>query len=655
MWLSNTVSAVVLLAGIITLSTYSRCIASAPATTSADKSSAPAVRSIETSAIDRRVYWGDSHLHSSYSADAGLLGNTLNPDQAYRFAKGEVVTSSTGLDARLNRPLDWLVLADHAENLGLIPMVQEANPVLLANPWGKRFYELFKSGDHTRAFAHWFGAANLLGKDPMPNSSLMRTFWGRMLGFSKQHNAPGTFTALLGYEWTSSVGSSNLHRVVVFADNEDRVGQVLPFSAYDSQNPEHLWDWLDNYEQQSGGRVLAISHNGNLSNGLMFDDVTFTGEKLSPDYALRRSRWEPLYEVTQIKGDAEAHPLLSPDDEFSDYGTWDSGNFGHAPKSDDMLPNEYAREALKRGLSYSQSLGANPFKFGLVGASDSHTSLSTTQEENFFGKAPIVEPGSFPNRWEGKMTGRGPLKPGEVDSPDERAIDTLSAGLQGVWAAENTREALFDAMMRKETYATTGTRIMVRVFAGYDFDAADLKAGDLGQGGYSRGVPMGGELVDSDQTPGKRAPRLIVQAVKDPHGANLDRIQVVKGWADIEGNTYELVTDVACADGAGGSRGIHTIRGQLRCAEPVGSTVIGATATYTNTIGATRLDALWQDPNFDPSQRAFYYVRVLEIPTPRWSTYDAVRKKRKLPSGIVVEQQDRAYTSPIWYSPSYRR
>lgn len=618
---------------------------STTASDQAKSSTAAASSTPATAHADKQVYWGDTHLHTSYSTDAGVFGNTLDPDQAYRFAKGETVTSSIGVEAKIIRPLDWLVVADHAENLGLAPMAHEANPDLLADPWGKQFYDLFKAGDVIGAFSLW-GLAQSKGEDPLPNKEIMRTIWDRMLGFAKQHNEPGQFTALLGYEWTSSPGASNLHRVVVFGDHEDRVGQILPFSAFDSQDPEDLWNWMASYEQKTGGRVLAIAHNGNLSNGLMFDDATFTGVDLSADYAQRRSRWEPLYEVTQIKGDGETHPLLSPDDEYADYETWDSGNFGHAPKSDDMLPKEYAREALKRGLAYEQNLGANPFKFGLVGASDAHTSLATTREENFFGKAKMMEPGNFPYRWEGKLTGAAPLQPGEVDSPDEKGIDMAASGLQGVWAPENTREALFDAMMRKETYATTGTRIRVRVFGGYDFSEADLQAEDFAQRGYARGVPMGGDLPASD-----RAPRLMVQAIKDPDGANLDRIQVVKGWVDAEGKTREQVIDVACAEGANGARAIKTIDDKVRCEAPAGSTVDGTTATYTNTIGAASLQVVWQDPDFDPAQSAFYYVRVLEIPTPRWSTYDSVREKRKLPEGVGIDQQDRAYTSPIWYNP----
>ncbi len=596
--------------------------------------------------IPQQVFWGDTHLHTSYSTDAGLFGNVLDPDQAYRFAKGETVTSSTGTEATLAKPLDWLVIADHAENLGLAPMAREAHPELLADAWGKQFYDLVKSGDYIGAFALW-GASQATGKDPMPNPKVMRSIWERMLGFAKQHNNPGEFTALLGYEWTSSPSSNNLHRVVVFADDEDKVGKILPFSAFDSQDPEKLWDWMAHYEQLTGGRVLAIGHNGNLSNGLMFDDVTFSRGALSEDYAKRRSRWEPLYEVTQIKGDGEAHPKLSPADEFSDYETWDSGNFGHNPKTDDMLAKEYAREALKRGLQYEQSLGANPFKFGLIGASDSHTSLATTREENFFGKAKMLEPGQYPYRWHGKLTGTPQLQPGEVDSPDERGIDSLASGLQGVWAYENTREALFDAMKRRETYATTGTRISVRVFGGYEFKAEDVEADDFAKRGYAKGVPMGGDLKASNKAPG-----FMVQAIKDPDGANLDRIQIIKGWLDSKGKSHEKVIDLACGRAFAKERHVTTVDGLQRCNQPVGSSVNAQDASYTNTLGSEQFQLYWQDSNFNPNQQAFYYVRVLEIPTPRWSTYDAVRDQRELPEGVAVDQQDRAYSSPIWYNPS---
>jgi hypothetical protein len=463
--------------------------------------------------------------------------------------------------------------------------------------------------------------------------------WERITTYAEQFNQPGVFTAMIGFEWTASPGGNNLHRNVLFRDGKARADAVLPFSNYDSTDPEDLWEWMQAYENKTGGRVLAIAHNGNLSNGLMFDDVTLTDKQpLDRDYALRRISWEPLYEVTQIKGDSETHPLLSPNDEFADYGTWDKGSFASA-KEPGMINNEYAREALKRGLEYEQKLGVNPFKFGMVGSTDSHTSLATTEENNFFGKATPVEPSAKPQRFEDKITGYSPDPQGRDYAI--RHYKSLAAGLAAVWATENTREALFDAMQRKEVYATTGTRMTVRVFAGWDFDEEDVQRADFARTGYERGVPMGGDL---SKAPNDKSPAFVIRALRDVDGANLDRIQIVKGWLDNKGAIHEQVFDVVCSDDRAINKDYH-------CVKPVGNTVNVEKATYTNSIGDALLMGYWKDPAFDPQQRAFYYVRVLEIPTPRWTTYDAAFFGIDLPEDVPASQQERAYTSPIWYTP----
>jgi len=485
-----------------------------------------------------------------------------------------------------------------------------------------------------------WGEGMMAGDDPLVGQErLTRSMWERITSFAEQFNQPGIFTALHGFEWTSSPEGNNLHRVVIFRDDKDRVDRVLPFSVYDSADPEDLWDYLAAYEEETGGAALAIPHNGNLSNGLMFDIETFGGQPLDRAYAERRIRWEPLYEVTQIKGDGEAHPFLSPNDEFADYGTWDKGSFGAEPKVDEMLQHEYARSALKLGLQLEEQLGANPYKFGMIGSSDSHTSLATTREENYFGKASPVEPTANPARFEEKITGL--LE--EPGGPDisQRHYNTLAAGLAAVWATENTREALFDAMQRKEVYATTGTRMTVRIFAGWDFVADDVLRADFADTGYTGGVPMGGDLSEA---PSGAAPKFMVRALRDPDGANLDRIQIVKGWLDASGELNERVYDVAVSDG-------RTIEPDGRCRVPVGDTVDVATATFTNSIGDALLMGFWEDPDFEPDRRAFYYVRVLEIPTPRWTTYDAAYFGVDLPTDVPASQQERAYTSPIWYTP----
>lgn len=590
-----------------------------------------------------QVLFGDTHLHTGYSADAGLVGATTTPDDAYRFAKGEAVTSSHGIRARLQRPLDFLVVADHAENLGLTAGLEEGNEALLGTEWGKGLAEVIAPKTEEamgEAYIYWANTFAMAenAEDPLTGTEFNKTMWQRMTEAAERHNDPGRFTTLIGYEWTSGPQGNNLHRNIIFRDGKDKADKVIPFSAYDSDDPEDLWKWMEKYEANTGGRLLAIPHNGNLSNGLMFDNVTLTTKKpLDRDYAERRMRFEPVYEVTQIKGDGEAHPALSPNDEFADYGTWDKGSFGPELKTPEMLPREYAREAWKRGMAYEKTLGVNPFKFGVIGSTDSHTGLSTAQEDNFFGKVTMVEPTPDPVRFEEQITGR--FTP---DDPSDDIVhaQALASGLAAVWARENTREAIWDAFDRKEVFATTGTRMRVRVFAGWNFDKDDLNRSDFAKHGYDVGVPMGGDLTDA---PEGTAPSLLIRAIRDPDGANLDRIQVIKGWLENEGKTHEQVYDVAWSGGRQPDPD-----GKL---PPVGNTVDVEEASYSNSIGAAGLQAFWQDPDFDPAQRAFYYVRVLEIPTPRWTTYDAKFFGIDRPEGIEPYQQERAYTSPIWYTP----
>jgi hypothetical protein len=583
-----------------------------------------------------RVFFGDTHVHTSYSADAGMIGNTLGPDQAYRFAKGEEVTSSTGLKARLARPLDFLVIADHAENLGLAPLLAANDPALLATDFGTQLRAALDAGDPAGAWSIW-SKAKSTGKDPLAgHEEIYRNAWSHITEAAEQHNNPGQFTALIGFEWTSNPDRNNLHRNVIFRGGKEKADTIIPFSNFDSFDPEDLWTWMAAYEEKTGDRLLAIPHNGNLSNGLMFDDVTLVSKlPFDPGYARRRARWEPLYEVTQMKGTGEAHPSLSPRDEFADFEIWDKGQLGPAPKTPDMLPREYAREALKRGLAYEEKLGTNPFKFGLIGSTDTHASLSTTTEDNFFGKVAAVEPTSDPVRFDEVIGGIG--GPPEVR---QYARQTSASGLAGVWARENTREAIWDALARKEVFATTGTRLKVRVFAGWNFSEDDLDRSDFAKQGYERGVAMGADLTEA---PEGKAPAFLIRAIRDVDGANLDRIQLIKGWLDENGETQEKIYDVAWSgDREPGAEG---------ALPPVGNTVDIQEAIYSNAIGAAALEAFWQDPDFDPSERAFYYVRVLEIPTPRWTTYDAKFFGVKLPEDVPASIQERAYTSPIWYTP----
>ena len=485
-----------------------------------------------------RVFWGDSHLHTSFSWDAGLVGNTLGPDEAYRFAKGEQVIASSGQPVKLVRPLDWLVVADHAESLGAPVLIQRSDPAILKSEIGRVTHDLYQEGEIYEAFKNWSLKVILEGNDPLKDPVLTRTIWEETIDHAENHNSPGRFTALIGYEWSSAPGGSNLHRVVVMRDGAEEAKKVLPFAAYDSTDPEKLWDWMEAYEEKTGGQVLAIPHNGNLSNGVMFSVETQSGEPIDQEYAERRAKWEPLYEVTQMKGDGEAHPFLSPNDEFADYENWDRGNWAGEPKTPEMLPHEYARGGLKLGLQMEEQLGTNPFKFGMIGATDSHTSLSTTREDNNFGKVSTLEPG--PDRFYGEIV---PDLKNKGTSIFE--FETIASGLQGVWAKENTREALWDAMKRKETYATTGSRMTVRVFGGWEYEADDVLRPDFAKTGYLGGVPMGGDLRNA---PEGMAPKLMIRSLRDPDGANLDRIQVIKGWIDSDGQTQELVYDAVCSD-----------------------------------------------------------------------------------------------------------
>jgi hypothetical protein len=544
-----------------------------------------------------------------------------------------------GIKTQLTQPLDFLVVADHSDNMGMIPDLYAGKEDLIADPLGKQMYEDLMAGKNLEVaieLIHKFSQGELpdaliYGPDEKPYHDA----WVRTIAAAEDFNDPGEFTAFIGYEWTSLIKGNNMHRVVVYRDGGDLGGQMVPYTTtppYGSPNPRDLWKWMQGYEEKTGGKLLAIAHNGNLANGIMFPlDAQYDGTTLDEDYVTTRMRWEPLYEVTQMKGDGEAHPFLSPNDEFANYEQWDLGNLdSSAAKTNEMLAGEYGREALKRGLELEARLGTNPYKFGLIGSTDSHTSLATADENNFFGKMSTMEPG--PERLV------DPLHTGPAGTIYYRQV--IASGLAAVWATDNTREALFDAMVRKETYASTGPRMKVRVFAGWDFTAEDLDSRDFVQRGYDKGVPMGGDL--NTAAPGQ-APSLMVVALKEPDGANLDRLQIIKGWMDSEGQTHERIYDVACGD----DRSIV----ERRCDAAVGNTVDVETATYTNSIGTAALRAIWSDPDFDAAQRAFYYVRLLEIPTPRWTTYDAVRYEVDVPDDVPASQQDRAYTSPIWYTP----
>jgi hypothetical protein len=588
-----------------------------------------------------QVFWGDTHLHTGMSMDAGAFGARLSPDDAYRFAMGEELTSSTGLQVKLSRPLDFLVVADHSDNMGFFPRLYAGDPEMLADPTGKRWYDMIQQGGQTAvgvaveviiAFSQNTFPPALAS---LPGDPAYRAAWEEAIDAAEKYNEPGEFTAFIGYEWTSNTGGMNLHRVVIMRDDGSKASMVEPYTTVKplgSDDPRDLWNWLQMYEDKTGGNVLALAHNGKLSNGIMFPTGdSFTGMPFDRSYAETRARWEPLYEATQIKGDGEAHPFLSPNDEFADYETWDQGNLDlSAIKENDMLQYEYARSGLQIGLQLEQQLGVNPYKFGMIGSTDSHTGLATAQEDNFFGKHSGAEPS--PQRWEHPMA--------QVGDKKYEGWSMVSSGYAAVWARENTREAIFDAMQRKETYATTGSRMLVRFFGGWEFTEADAMSRLPANIGYTKGVPMGGDLANR---PDGQSPTFLVGALKDPLSGNLDRIQIVKGWLNAQGERQEQVYDVEWSgDRQPGSDGKLP---------PVGNTVDVANATWTNTIGAPELITVWTDPDFDPNLPAVYYARVLEIPTPRWTAYEAKRFGVTMPSEVPMITQERAYTSPIWYTP----
>jgi hypothetical protein len=576
------------------------------------------------------VYFGDTHLHTALSIDAGTIGNRLGLEEAYKFTRGEEVTSSGGLQAQMRRPLDFVVIADHSDGMGVYQLIAEGDERVTQFEKPARWHQMIKEGKGPEAAFELINSVsqNTLGFNPN-EPELARPVWDEMVAAAEQYNEPGKFTAFIGYEWTSLVKGNNLHRVVIYRDNGDKAGKRLPFTMLGSPDPEDLWKELQTYEDETGGKVLAIPHNGNLSNGLMFDVTTLSGGEITAEYAKQRQLWEPLYESTQIKGDGESHHLLSPDDEFADYETWDIGNLDNSQvKTPDMLPGEYLRSGLKRGLEFEEKLGVNPYKVGQIGSTDSHTSLPAVEEDNFYGKHSGVEPTA--TRWEHVVIGGV--------NGDIMGWQQASSGYAAVWAKANTRESIWDAMKRRETYATTGSRPRVRFFGSFDFDGTESASDLYAEGGYAKGVPMGGDLL------GRGVPTFLVAASRDEKSGNLDRIQIVKGWLDADGNAQERVYDVAVSDG-------RTIDADGRCRTPVGNTVKIHEATWENSIGAPTLSARWQDPEFNPTQRAFYYARVIEIPTPRWTAYDALRYGVEMPDEVDMFTQERAYTSPIWYSP----
>jgi len=593
--------------------------------------------------IPMRPLFGDTHVHTSFSMDAGAFGARLGPKEAFRFGKGEEVKASSGQMVKLARPLDFIVVADHSDGFGFFPQMLAGAPQIVNDPQGKKWYDMIKSGKEAEAafdLVTSFSQGKLskgIAESMLPTGKPYKAAWEESVRAADEANQPGRFTAFIGFEWTSNTGGNNLHRNVIFRENGKYALQIQPYVTqrpFGSDNPRDLWKWMADYEKKTGGRMLAIAHNGNLSNGRMFPIVeSFSGKNIDREYAENRTRWEPLYEVTQIKGDGETHPFLSPNDEFANFERWDKGNLDLTEaKKPEMLEFEYARSALRNGLKLQRELGLNPYKFGLIGSTDAHTALSAVEEDNFFGKTTSSEPSAD--------RAAHPFVQNKKTGLQILGWETISSGYAAVWAKENTREEIFAAMERRETYATTGPRMVVRFFGGWDFKPDDLQTRMPALTGYKKGVPMGGDLKNA---PKGKAPTFLIAAMKDPIGANLDRVQVIKGWLDKNGKTHERVFDVSVS----GSRKI--VNGT--CKTKVGNTVDIPNATWKNSIGASELATVWKDPEFNAAQSAFYYVRVIEIPTPRWTAYDAKYFGVKMPKEVPMTTTERAYTSPIWYTP----
>jgi hypothetical protein len=627
--------------GFVTIAvTLTACLPEFESESALPSAPTAAIKPVSESPYPTRVLWGDEHVHTALSLDAGIAGTTLLPEESIRFARGEEVTSSTGAKMRLSRPLDWIAVTDHSDAMGVITELRAGNPTMMANPTGKRWHDMMLQGGQTAMQAKrelvksvTDGSVPLELADPR----YMVSAWQSTVDVMEKYNAPGSFSAMIAFEWSSAPDGRNLHRNVIFRDNGDKTRGLVPLTTAQAMvpgrsgnDPESLWRWLGEWEKKSGGRALAIPHNGNLSNGAMFALTRLDGSPLTAELAAERARWERIYEMYQYKGSGEVLPSLAPGDEFANFGIWETADLGgNAPKPGSHN-TEYWRDAIANGMLLESKLGVNPFRYGAAAGTDTHTGLPAYEEKNFGGKFADSEL-SNKDRWNNLYK--------KEANYIRKDWSMMAQGLTGVWATSNTRAAIWDAMHRRETYASTGPRIVLRMFGGFDFSHHDLK--DMVAAGYARGVPMGGDLRKSKDG---KAPTFLIAALKDPDGANLDRLQVIKLWVGANGKPQQKVFDVALS----GNRK----PGKNGKVPAVGNTVDLKTATYTNTIGAAELQVSWTDPTFKPGDRAAYYVRAIEIPTPRWTAYDAVRYGIKMDADVDMILQERAVSSPIWYNPA---
>ena len=576
-------------------------------------------------AQDRNAYFGQTHQHTSWSMDAYLMGNTIaGPDDAYKYSTGETVKHPvTGTDIKIKTPLDFQGVTDHSEYVGVFRLMNDPSSPLYKLPVAAT---LRPSKDNTKIQIFQRIAASLANVKPIKElvqPEIVETVWQNNTKIADKYYKPGKFTTFCAYEWTSMPQNQNMHRNVFFKSCKGL--PAAPFSALDSDHPEDLWNWMD-AQRKNGTELLAISHNANLSNGLMFPmELDSKGKPIDAAWAQERMKNEPLTEMKQVKGTSETTPALSPNDEFASFELM---NYLIGLDNSFSKPNgSYIREAFQNGLAMQASRGYNPYKMGVVGAGDSHNTATNYSQSNYFGDHASIDPTP-----EIRLSG-------EVAS-GMAVLETGTSGLGGVWAEENTRESIYDAMARREVFATSGVRLKVRMFGGWGYDKDILSKADWVKSAYAGGVPMGGDLSRANG----KSPSFIVWALKDPVDGNLDRIQIVKGWTK-DGQIFEKIYDVAWS----GDRKLDSVTGKL---PPVGNTVDISDASYTNDIGSVELKALWTDPDFDANQHAFYYARALQIPTPRWSTFDAKKLGVVPPGGVAATIQERAWGTPIWYTPT---
>lgn len=613
---------------LVLLTTFAGCKNDAKQGLSKDRDTEESFDVIEQTAgysKTKNAYFGNLHIHTSWSFDGFTNGSITEPDDAYRWAQGESIPGGgDGSPLKIKIPLDWYAVSDHAEWMGMFKMM--ADP---STPIGKLdFAKRVTSEDQAVAFNAFadflydFSTGGPLSKEPLFSDTLvMKSVWKEIIEIADKHNKPGKFTTFPAFEWTSNPDTKNLHRVVVFKNSENI--PELAFSSIDSSRPEDLWTWMEE-SRANGATLLAIPHNGNASDGLMFSLNDYDGNPITKAYSEKRMNNEPLYEISQIKGTSEAHPDLSPNDEFADFELWDYTLAATAERPTNRR-GSYLRQALLDGIQMESEGRGNPFKYGIIGDSDSHNSAASVEEDNYTGKFGLE------NNTEHRLNG----VPGMEEKNNQQVREFSSGGLAGIWAEENTREAIYSAMLRKETFGTSGTRMKVRFFGSFNYSEDIISNDNWLVAAYADGVPMGSSLSEASA----KAPTFIVQAIKEADGANLDRVQIIKGWVDAKGNTHEKIYDVALSD--------ERTDGDI----PVGNTVDLKNAKYSNSIGAVQFLTTWTDPSFKASQNAFYYVRVIEIPTPRWSTYDAVTLGIPVRTDIPATIQERAWSSPIWYQP----